>query len=109
MAFDEELAARVRTALGRTRGVTEKKMFGGLGFLLQGNMLIGVWKEWLIARLGPEQAEDALVEAHVKVFDITGKAMAGWVMVASAGVQEADDVKSWVQRALKFVRKLPAK
>jgi hypothetical protein len=72
MAFDENLATRIRTALARKKAVVEKKMFGGVGFLLNGNMLVGVWKNSMIVRLGPEQAEEALLEQHVGEFDITG-------------------------------------
>jgi TfoX/Sxy family transcriptional regulator of competence genes len=109
MPFDELLAARIRAALARKKGIDEKKMFGGLGFLLHGNMLVGVWKNSLIARIGPEQAEIALLEPHVKPMDITGKPLKGWIMVEPEGVSDDDAVKDWVQRALTFVAKLPAK
>jgi len=75
MAFDESLAARIRRRLARRKNVEEKKMFGGVGFLLNGNMLVGVWKDSLIARLGPDEGDLALLEPHVKEFDITGKPM----------------------------------
>jgi len=65
MAYDEPLAARIRAALARKRGVEEKKMFGGVGFLLNGNMLLGVWKDSLIVRLGSDSYENALLEPHV--------------------------------------------
>src|SRR2546426_6404780 len=87
MAFREELAERIRQGLARRKGVEEKKMFGGVGFLLHGNMLVGVWKDSLIVRLGPEESEGALREPHVKEFDITGRPMKGWVLVAPEGVQ----------------------
>jgi hypothetical protein len=109
MAFDENLAARIRTALARKKGVEEKKMFGGLCFLLHGHMLLGVWKNSLIARLGQEQADEALLEPNVKAMDITGKPMGGWLMVEPDGVADEIAVKKWVQRAIKFVGKLPAK
>ena len=109
MAFDENLARRIRTVLGRKRGIAEKKMFGGVGFLLKGNMLVGVWKDSLIVRLGAEGGEDALLEAHVRPFDITGKAMKGWAMVEPEGVAQEEQLKEWIQRATKFVAKLPAK
>ena len=109
MAFDESLAARIRAALGRRKGVEEKKMFGGLGFLLNGNMLVGVWKNSLIVRLGPDNSEAALREPHVGEFDITGKPMKGWIMVAAAGVADVATVSGWVQKAIQFVGKLPAK
>jgi TfoX/Sxy family transcriptional regulator of competence genes len=109
MAYDETLAARIRDALARKKNVEEKKMFGGVGFLLNGNMLVGVWKDSLIARLGPEQGDEALLEPHVKVFDITGKPMKNWILVEPEGIVEDNQLKDWIQRALKFVGKLPAK
>jgi hypothetical protein len=109
MAFSEELAERIRQGLARRKGVEEKKMFGGIGFLLNGNMLVGVWKDSLIVRLGPEEGEKALKEPHVNEFDITGRAMKGWVLVAPEGVEADDELSGWVQRAVKYVGKLPAK
>ena len=109
MAFDEDLAARVRERLARTRGVGEKRLFGGVGFLLDGHLLVCVWKDSLIVRLGVEQAEAALREAHVGAFDVTGRVMTGWVMVASAGLEEDDQLADWIGRALAFVETLPAK
>jgi TfoX/Sxy family transcriptional regulator of competence genes len=109
MAFSEELAERIRQGLARRKGIEEKKMFGGIGFLLNGNLLVGVWKDSLIVRLGPEAGEEALKEAHVSEFDITGRAMKGWVLVAPEGVGADDELSRWVQRAVKFVGKLPVK
>src|SRR5213083_617753 len=109
MAYDETLAERIREGLARKKGIEEKKMFGGIGFLLNGNMLVGVWKDSLIVRLGDEQGEEALLEPHVKPFDITGKAMKGWAIVAPEGVEADDQLKGWIQRAVKFVGKMPAK
>ena len=109
MAFDETLAARIRTALGRKRGIEDKTLFGCFCLLLNGNVLVGVWKNSLIVRLGNEQGEDALLEPHVKPFDITGKAMKGWVVVAPKGIEDDDQLKAWIQRAVKFVGKMPEK
>jgi hypothetical protein len=81
MAFDEALAERIRQALSRRKHVEEKKMFGGIGFLRNGHLLVGVWKDSLIVRLGGEQGEEALKEPHVSEFNITGRAMKGWVLV----------------------------
>ena len=109
MAFSENLAERIRRRLARRKNVKEKKMFGGVGFLLNGNMLVGVWKDSLIVRLGPDDGDEALKETHVREFDITGRPMKGWVLVEPEGIEGDDDLSGWIQRAMKFVGKLPAK
>ena len=109
MAFDETLAARIRAALVRKKNVEEKKMFGGVGFLLIGNMLVGVWKDSMIVRLGPDSYEEALLESHVKEFDITGRPMKGWVLVEPEGIKDNEQLSAWIQRAVKFIGKLPGK
>ena len=109
MAFDESLAARIRDALARRKGVEEKKMFGCICFFINGNALAGVWKDRLIARLGPDEGEAALREPHVRAFDITGRPMRNWVLVGPEGVQDDEQLSAWIQRAVKFVGALPAK
>lgn len=109
MAFNEALAARIRQALSRKRGIEEKKMFGGVGFLLNGNMLVGVWKDSLIVRLDPADTDMALQEPHVRPFDITGKPMKGWVLVELDGIEGDDQCKGWIDRAQKYVKTLQAK
>jgi len=110
MAFREALAERTRRILARRKNVEEKRMFGGIGFLLNGNLLVGVRKDSLLVRLGPEQSDEALKEAHVSEFQITGRGtMKGWLVVSLEGVQSDDQLKGWIQRAVKFVGKLPAK
>jgi TfoX/Sxy family transcriptional regulator of competence genes len=109
MAFSEDLAERIRQHLARRRGIEEKRMFGGFGFLLRGNMLVGVWKDSLIVRLDPDEGEEALREPHVREFDITGRPMKGWVLVEPQGVEGDDQLAGWIERAVKFVRALPAK
>jgi TfoX/Sxy family transcriptional regulator of competence genes len=109
MAYDTRLADRVRDALSRRKGFTEKKMFGGVGFLLRNNMCVGVWKEFLIVRLGPDAADEALRQPFVKEFDITGRAMTGWAMVLPEGTDDDETLRDWIARAIKFVSKLPAK
>jgi TfoX/Sxy family transcriptional regulator of competence genes len=109
MAFSEALAQRVRRRLARRKHVEAKAMFGGLGFLLNGNLLVGIWKESLVVRLGPDASGDALREPHVGAFDITGRAMKGWVLVAPQGVEDDDQLRGWIERAVKFVGKLPPK
>jgi hypothetical protein len=108
MAFNEELAERIRQGLARRKGIEEKKMFGGIGFLLNGNMLVGVWQDCLIARVGPDGYEEALLEPHVREFDITGRSMTGWVAVGPQGVEKKDQLADWIGRATRFVRTLPA-
>jgi TfoX/Sxy family transcriptional regulator of competence genes len=110
VAFDEALAERIRHLLTRRKNVGEKKLFGGVGFLLHGNLLVGVRKDSLLVRLGPEQSDEALKEAHVSDFEIKGRGtMKGWVVVSLEGVQHDDQLKGWIQRAVKFVGKLPGK
>ena len=109
MAFDETLAQCILRGLARKKNIEVKKMFGGVGFLLNGNMLVGVWKNSLIVRFGLDGYEDALLEPHVKEFDITGRAMKGWIMVEPEGIEGDDQLKGWIQRAVKFVGKLSAK
>ena len=109
MAYSESLASRIRDHVGQRRGVTEKKMFGGIGFLHYGNLLVGVWKHSLIARLGPEQAAIALDAPHVIKFDITGKPMKGWVLVEPEGIETDDQLRVWIDKSLEFVSLLPRK
>ena len=89
MAFSEDLAERIRQRLARRKNVEEKKMFGCICFLLNGNALVGVWKDAFIARLGPDDGEAALREPHVRAFDITGRPMRNWVVVEPEGVETA--------------------
>ena len=109
MAFDEGLAQRIREHLVTRNDVNEKKMFGGVGFLLKGNMCVGVWKQSLVVRVGPDAYESALREAGVRQFDITGRAMTGWVLVGPSAIDTDDPLRDWIGRAIKFVAKLPAK
>lgn len=109
MAYDEGLAQRIREVLGERPGLVEKKMFGGIGFMLQGNMACGVLKGELIVRVGPERYEEALTKPHTRPFDFTGRLMKGWVMVASDGYESDDDLKGWVQQGVDFALSLPAK
>jgi hypothetical protein len=109
MAFNEALADRIRQGLARKKGVEERTLFGCACFLVGGNVLVGVWKDALIARVGPDGYEDALLERHVREFDITGRPMKGWVVVAPEGVEDDEQLKGWIERATKFVGKLRVK
>ncbi len=109
MAYDENLALRVGAVLGNLPGLTEKKMFGGLGYLLNGNMACGVHKKFLIVRVGPDAYQDVLGRAHTKVFDITGRPMTGWVMVSPEGLKTDGNLQRWVIQGLDFAASLPPK
>lgn len=109
MPFSESLASRIRDALARKRNIEEKKMFGCICFFLNGNALVGVWKDRLIARLGSEEGEAALREPYVRAFDITGRAMRNWVAVEPEGVEDDDQLTHWLQKATDFVGTLPRK
>ena len=109
MAFDENLAERIRQNLARRKNVEEQKMFGCISFLINGNALAGVWKDRLIARLGPDEGEAAMREPHVRAFDITGRPMRNWVAVEPEGVEDDDELEAWLERATTFVRTLPKK
>jgi len=109
VAYSESLALRTRDALARKRNIEEKRMFGGVGFLMNGHILVGVWKQSLVVRLGEPQASESLREPHVGEFDITGRAMKGWVLVGPEGLEGDDQLAGWIQKALRFVRTLPPK
>jgi TfoX/Sxy family transcriptional regulator of competence genes len=109
MPYDKPLADRLQSLLKTRKGFSQKEMFGGVGFLLNGNMCVGVYKEFLILRLGKEEADRALKENHVKPFDITGRAMSGWVMVEKEGIDSEVNLRSWVEAAVRFVQTLPSK
>jgi len=107
MAYDRGLAERIRELLAEQPGYAERKMFGGLGFLLHGNMTCGVINDALIVRVG--LPDSALALPHTRVFDITGRAMKGWIMVSGAGYETDDDLAGWIRRGNAFALTLPPK
>jgi len=110
VAFDEELAQRVRDLLDGQPDVTERRMFGGIGFMVGGNMCCGVIGEDLMVRLDPEQAERLMEsEPGARPFDFTGRPMRGWLYVSPTVVAEDADLREWVGRAEDFASSLPAK
>lgn len=110
MAFDEELGDRVRDALPDDvmPQVTERKMFGGLAFMLNGNMFVGIVGDELMARLGPEGGDAALQQPHVREMDFSGRPMRGMVFIG-AGALEGKQLNKWVDDALSFAGTLPPK
>ena len=109
MAFDQGLAQRVRAQLADTSGVTERQMFGGLSFLVDGNLCVGVLGEELMARVGPAATEAALARPGSRLFDMGGRPMKGWVNVHQDVLEADDALAGWVADALAFVRTLPPK
>ena len=109
MAYDEGVAQRIREVLEDEPGLVEKKMFGGVGYILRGNMACGVNEQNLIVRVGPASYDEALRQPHTRVFDITGRPMKGWVMVASDGYASDSDMVRWVQQGVDFALSLPPK
>ena len=109
MCFDQDLAARIRSIIQDLEGYSERKMFGGVGFMLHGNMSCGVNASDLIVRVGPDAYEQALSEAFTKEFDMTGRSMRGWVVITSGGIQTEDALCSWVDRGVQFAQSLPPK
>ena len=109
MAYDEGLATRVREVIGEQPGLTEKQMFGGLAFLLGGNMACGVRADDLIVRVAANDAETAMGEPGARPFDLTGRPMKGWLQVGPDGHAEDDDLRRWVGRGLAYAGSLPPK
>ncbi|MBX3643031.1 MAG: TfoX/Sxy family protein [Rubrivivax sp.] len=109
MAFDAGLAQRVREALQGRAGITERRMFGGLAFLIDGKMFVGISGAKLMARVGAARYQDALAMPHVRQMDFTGKPMNGYVYVAPAGLVEDEGLKAWVSWCVSHVAGLPAK
>ncbi|TWT77425.1 hypothetical protein Pla123a_20860 [Posidoniimonas polymericola] len=106
---DEVLVGRLRQQLKGRRGVSEQRMFGGLCFMVNGNMCVGPWQGSLVVRLDKADHEATQAEPHAGPMNITGKTMRGWALVAPAGIAEDADLARWVGRAVEFVRTLPAK
>jgi TfoX/Sxy family transcriptional regulator of competence genes len=110
VAYDEALAERVRAAIGPVKELTEVKMFGGIGFLVNGNMACGVHGEDLIVRMDPDQGERLMARGgHARPMDITGRPMSGWLFVAPAGTKTTRSLETWVGRGVAFASALPPK
>ncbi|MCJ7437805.1 MAG: TfoX/Sxy family protein [Acidimicrobiia bacterium] len=109
MAYDEALAERVRGVLGDDPRLHEQKMFGGLAFMVAGNMCVGVVGDDLMVRVGPDAYPGALELSHAREMDFTGRPMRGFVFVEVAGTAGRADLEAWVDRGLAFAESLPAK
>jgi TfoX/Sxy family transcriptional regulator of competence genes len=110
MAYDEELASRIREGLANEAGITEKKMFGGLAFLLRGNMTVSAsGRGGLLARIDPADTDAALAQPHVARMEMGGRTMDGWITVANEGLETDRELGSWIEQSLAFARTLPPK
>lgn len=109
MAYDERLATRVRALLAERDDVTERKMFGGLAFMVGGNMCCGVLDDELMIRVGPELGAGALERPFTRVMDFTGRPMTGMLFVTAEGIAADDALAGWVRMALAYAASLPAK
>jgi TfoX/Sxy family transcriptional regulator of competence genes len=109
MPYSTDLAARIRSQLGSAAGITEKKMFGGIGFLINGNMACGVIGEDLVLRIKPEDTTQVLAQPDTRPFDFSGKPMAGWIYVDPAGFTTDPELKDWIQQGIDYAKSLPAK
>ena len=110
MAYDEDFANRIREALADVDGITEKAMFGGLAFLLHGNMAVGIASTGeLMVRIAPDATDEALTEPHTRLFEMRGRSMTGWVLVAPEGVKTTRRLGPWVKRGTTYAASLPPK
>jgi len=109
MPYDEKLAKRIDRLLAESPGVSRKNMFGGICYLLKGNMFSGIYRESLILRLGEKGAAEALKSGHVRPMDITGRPMKGWVMVDPEGFRSENELDEWLNEAAGYADGLPAK
>ena len=109
MAYSEELAGRVRKQLGRRAGLAQKKMFGGLGFLINGNLSVAIRADELLVRVDPADSDAALKEPGARLFDMGGRTMKGWLLVDGAAVAEDAALQDWVARGTTYASTLPPK
>ena len=109
MPYDEEIDTRIKKIVSRWKNTDSKKMFGGVCYLLDGNMFCGVYKEYLILRIGKEEADISLGLPFAKPFDITGRPMKAWIMLDKNGFGADNELRSWLNQAKKFVKTLPSK
>ena len=109
MAYSEDTAQRVRGLLAGEPGLSERKMFGGLCFMVSGNMACGVLNDDLVVRVGAKGHEDAVSQPHARPMDLTGRPMKGMVYVGPGGLESPEELKGWVERGLRFARSLPPK
>lgn len=109
MAYDKQLADRIRNALGKQPKLTEREMFGGIGFMLRGNMACGVIGDELMVRIAKDETEATLQEPGARIFDFSGRPSQGWIMVSQRVLSRPAQLKAWIQRGVDYALSLPAK
>ena len=109
MPYNEEIEARIKKIVSKWKNTDDKKMFGGICHLLNGNMFCGVYHDYLILRLDEKYSKEALELPFVKPFDITGRPMKGWVMIGSKGLNTDKELKAWLNKAKNVVTTMPSK
>jgi TfoX/Sxy family transcriptional regulator of competence genes len=110
MAYDVELADRIRAVLRAEPGLTERRMFGGLAFLIQGNMAVSASSQGgLLLRIDPAETESLISEPHVRRFEMRGRKMDGWLRVDAEAVETDDDLQGWIRHGVTYARSLPSK
>ena len=109
MAYDEGLAGRIRDVLDQQPGLVEKKMFGGMAFLVHGNMACGVHKDMLMVRVGPDRYDEMMQIPETRPFDLTGRPMKGWLLVEPEGMDNKSTLKDWLKQGVDFALTLPPK
>ena len=109
MAYDETLAERIRDYLADISDVTERKMFGGIAFMLSGNMAVGVSGDEMMVRIPPEEHDELIAEPGVRDFDLSGRAMKGWILVSGERLAEESDLAHWIGIGTGFAGSLPPK
>ena len=109
MAYDEGLAQRIREILPADESLVEKKMFGGVGFMLHGNMACGVNKDDMVVRVGPDRYAETVARPNSRPFDFTGRPMKGWILVGPEGYESDENLQEWVDIGVEFALSLPPK
>jgi hypothetical protein len=109
MAYNPALADRVKKLIQTKKKLQEKKMFGGIAFLLNGNMCCGVHGDEVILRVDPEKYEKLLARANIREFDLTGRPMKGWLLLNSKGARKSSDLKPWIKETVGFAETLKKK
>ena len=109
MAYDKTLADRIRKALSKQPKLTEREMFGGIGFMLRGNMACGVIGDELMVRIAKEETETAIKEPGARIFDFSGRPSPGWILVSQQVLSTPAELRAWVNRGVEYALSLPAK